>query len=343
MTDKENMHAIGFFEGLPIDDPKSLIDMVEEVPRALGKDLLVKIKAISINPVDTKIRQSSRKSNALKVLGYDAVGSIVDVGDDVANFKVGDTVFYAGTRTRHGSNQEYQLVDERIVAIKPQKLSIAEAASLPLTALTAYELLFDKFNLIPEKDSAIGKKILVINGAGGVGSILNQLAKWIGLEVVSTASNKNFEWLTKVGVDYPIDYHSDIKAQLRDIGITTFDYIAVLYDITKYFDTIKTMVNPFGHVGTIVGIHESLDLSDWKDKAVSFDWEYVFAKTDFGYKIETQGEALATISTLADQGILVPTLSKVYDGINVDNLRKATKDVEEGHMLGKVVISGEFR
>lgn len=343
MSEEKKIHAVGFFEGLPIDDPNSFIDTLEEMPKAVGRDLLIKVQAVSVNPVDTKLRQTARKSNALRVLGFDAVGEVAAVGNEVENFKVGDQVFYAGTTSRRGSNQEYQIVDERIVALAPEKLSTEEAAALPLTSLTAYELLFDKFNIVPEKDSAKGKSILVINGAGGVGSVLNQLAKWTGLEVFATSNPKNFDWLAKVGVDHPLDYHQDLKAQLREIGTETFDYIAVLFDITKYLDTIKTMINPFGHVGTIVGINEPLELAEWKNKSVSFDWEYMFAKTDYGYDLESQGQALKTIAKLADDGILIPTVSKIYDtGINADNLKRATKDVESGHMLGKVVISGGF-
>lgn len=211
---------------------------------------------------------------------------------------------------------------------------------MPLTSLTAYELLFEKFGLIPEEGANKGKKILVINGAGGVGSVLNQLAHWAGLEIYATASPENFEWLEKLGVDHPIDYHDDLKDEL---GVQKVDYIAVLFDITHYLGQIKHMINPFGHVGTIVGIHDALDISDWKNLSVSFDWEYMFAKTDYNYQIETQGQALKVIARLADEGQLTTTLSKVYsDGINAVNLKKATKDVETGHMLGKVVISGPF-
>lgn len=258
-------------------------------------------------------------------------------------FSVGDRVFYAGTTTRAGSNQEYQLVDERIAALAPKNLSDGEAAALPLTSLTAYELLFEKFGLIPEENANRGKKILVINGAGGVGSIFNQLAHWAGLEVYATASPKNFEWLKKTGVDYSIDYHQDLSKSFRELGIDQVEYVAVLFDITRYFDQIKHLVRPFGHVGTIVGIKEPLDIGVWKNQSISFDWEYMFAKTDYNYEVETQGEALAHIAALANEGIIRSTLSKVYsDGINAKNLKQATKDVETGHMLGKVVVSGPF-
>ncbi|MEH1647853.1 zinc-binding alcohol dehydrogenase family protein [Pediococcus pentosaceus] len=340
MLEKEFMHAVGFFEGLPINEERSFIDEKKIVPNLESRDVLVKVKVVSVNPIDTKLRKDSIKRNALRVLGFDAVGEVVDTGKEVEKFKIGDRVFYAGTTTRAGSNQEYQAVDERIVALAPKKLSDEGAAALPLTSLTAYELLFEKFGLIPEEGANKGKKILVINGAGGVGSVLNQLAHWAGLEIYATASPENFEWLEKLGVDHPIDYHDDLKDEL---GVQKVDYIAVLFDITHYLGQIKHMINPFGHVGTIVGIHDALDISDWKNLSVSFDWEYMFAKTDYNYQIETQGQALKVIARLADEGQLTTTLSKVYsDGINAVNLKKATKDVETGHMLGKVVISGPF-
>lgn len=340
MLEKEFMHAVGFFEGLPINEERSFIDEKKIVPNLESRDVLVKVKVVSVNPIDTKLRKDSIKRNALRVLGFDAVGEVVDTGKEVEKFKIGDRVFYAGTTTRAGSNQEYQAVDERIVALAPKKLSDEGAAALPLTSLTAYELLFEKFGLIPEEGANKGKKILVINGAGGVGSVLNQLAHWAGLEIYATASPENFEWLEKLGVDHPIDYHDDLKDEL---GVQKVDYIAVLFDITHYLGQIKHMINPFGHVGTIVGIHDTLDISDWKNLSVSFDWEYMFVKTDYNYQIETQGQALKVIARLADEGQLTTTLSKVYsDGINAVNLKKATKDVETGHMLGKVVISGPF-
>ncbi|KAF0395811.1 zinc-binding alcohol dehydrogenase family protein [Pediococcus pentosaceus] len=343
MLEKEFMHAVGFFEGLPINEERSFIDEKKIVPNLESRDVLVKVKAVSVNPIDTKLRKDSIKRNALRVLGFDAVGEVVDTGKEVEKFKIGDRVFYAGTTTRAGSNQEYQAVDERIVALAPKKLSDEGAAALPLTSLAAYELLFEKFGLIPEEGANKGKKILVINGAGGVGSVLNQLAHWAGLEIYATASPENFEWLEKLGVDHPIDYHDDLKDKMHELGVQKVDYIAVLFDITHYLGQIKHMINPFGHVGTIVGIHDALDISDWKNLSVSFDWEYMFAKTDYNYQIETQGQALKVIARLADEGQLTTTLSKVYsDGINAVNLKKATKDVETGHMLGKVVISGPF-
>ncbi|MHC5372515.1 zinc-binding alcohol dehydrogenase family protein [Enterococcus sp. LJL120] len=343
MPEKKMMSAIGFYEGLPIDEKDSFIDVKVEVPTPKPRDILVKVQALSVNPVDTKLRQTTTKSQHLRFLGFDAVGEVAAIGNQVEKFKVGQRVFYAGTTTRAGSNQAFQLVDERIAALAPVNLSNEAAAALPLTSLTAYELLFDKFGLIPAKNANSGKKILVINGAGGVGSLLNQLAKWAGLEVYATASQKNFPWLQKFGADQPLDYHQDLAQSLQELGVDKVDYIAVLFDITGYLEQITPLIRPFGHVGTIVGVTQALDLSAWKNLSVSFDWEYMFAKTDHNYLLDSQGAALALIADLAEQGELQSTVNKVYDnGINAANLKRATKDVETGHMLGKVVVSGPF-
>lgn len=343
MLEQKQNKAVGFFEGLPIEDQASFIDHELIMPIPEPQDILVHVKAVSVNPVDTKLRQISKKQNVLRVLGFDGVGKVVSVGSAVKKFKTGDTVYYAGTTKRSGSNQEYQLVDERIAALAPVNISIEEAAALPLTALTAYELLFEKFGLIPQENGNQGQSILVINGAGGVGSILNQLAHWAGVTVYATASPKNFDWLKKMGADYPIDYHQDIVESLKNLGVEEVDYIAVLHDIVPYFDPLSELIKPFGHIGTIVETQHEIPINRVKNKSVSFDWEYMFAKTDYSYKMETQGEILKLIADLCEQGKLISTLNKVYnDGINSDNLKQATKIVESGHTNGKVVVSGEF-
>ncbi|MGX7151224.1 zinc-binding alcohol dehydrogenase family protein [Enterococcus ureasiticus] len=343
MDENKRMKVVGFFEGLPIENEASFIDGYKQIPIPGPQDILVKVKAVSVNPVDTKVRQTTRKQNQLNILGFDGVGEVVSVGKNVKKFTIGDRIFYAGTTKRAGSNQEFQLVNEEIAALAPSNLSDEEAVSLPLTALTAYELLFEKFGLIPKENANQGKTILVINGAGGVGSILNQLAHWTGMTVFATASQANFDWLKTIGVDHPLDYHHDLKHDLAKTGTHTVDYAAVLFNIMPYFDTVADLINPFGHIGTIVGLDEKLDISYLKNKSVSFDWEYMFAKTDFDYRIETQGEALAVISHLAETGKIVATVGKTYsNGINAANLKKATADVEAGHMRGKVVVSGPF-
>ncbi|EOH94565.1 zinc-binding alcohol dehydrogenase [Enterococcus haemoperoxidus ATCC BAA-382] len=343
MNENKQMKAVGFFEGLPIKNEASFMDEYKTIPLPGPQDILVKVKAVSINPVDTKLRQAAKKQTQLTVLGFDGVGEVVSVGENVSKFTTGDRVFYAGTTKRAGSNQEFQLVNEGIAALAPKNLSDEEAAALPLTSLTAYELLFDKFGLIPKENANQGKTILVINGAGGVGSILNQLAHWAGLTVYATASPANFDWLKKLGVDYPIDYHQDLKQSLEKLGIHTVDYAAVLFNILPYFNDISELIAPFGHIGTIVGLDGNLDISQLKNRSVSFDWEYMFAKTDFNDQIETQGAALSLIAQLAEAGKIVATVGKAYtDGINAANLKKATEDVESGHMRGKVIVSGLF-
>lgn len=343
MLENNQMSVVGFFEGLPIEEECSFIDAQNTIPVPDQHDILVKVEAVSINPVDTKLRQTAKRTEEMQVLGFDGVGKVMAIGKNVKKFSIGDRVFYAGTTKRAGSNQEFQLVDERIAAFAPKNLTNEEAATLPLTSLTAYELLFEKFALIPKENANQGKTILVINGAGGVGSILNQLAHWSGMTVYATASPKNFDWLKENGVDYPLDYHQDLKKNLEKLGVKNVDYIAVLFNIKPYFEVIAELINPFGHVGTIVGFDEPLKISTLKNKSVSFDWEYMFAKTDLDYHIETQGEALAHITELVETWKIKATIGKVYkSGINAKNLKKATADVETGHMIGKVIVSGSF-
>ncbi|MFD2308076.1 zinc-binding alcohol dehydrogenase family protein [Enterococcus termitis] len=343
MTNTDFIKAVGFYEGLPLEEQASFVDAYSTVPNLEPRDILVKVKAVSINPVDTKLRQTAKKKAELTVLGFDGVGEVVAIGENVEKFSVGDRVFYAGTTKRAGSNQEYQRVDERIVALAPKGLSDEAAAALPLTALTAYELLFEKFALLPKENANRGKTILVINAAGGVGSILTQLAKWAGLTVYGTASLAKFNWLEEHGVDHSIDYHQDIKEALAKIGVTSVDYSAVLFDVRPYFDLLVELLAPFGHLGTIVGLDSPIDIACLKDKSISFDWEYMFAKTDYAYRLESQGEILALVAKLMDQGKLTSTLSKSYkEGINAVSLKQATAEVESGHMQGKVVVSGPF-
>ncbi|MGK0552222.1 zinc-binding alcohol dehydrogenase family protein [Enterococcus faecalis] len=343
MIASKTMPAIGFYEGLPLEKEASFINQQIQVPEPGTRDLLVAVRAVSVNPVDTKLRLTTPKQQALRILGFDAVGEVVAVGSAVRQFAVGDRVFYAGTSKRAGSNQALQLVDERIVALAPQTLSDESAAALPLTALTAYELLFEKFGLVAAENRNCGQKILVINGAGGVGSILTQLAHWSGLDVIATASPQNFSWLIQNGVDHPIDYHQLLKKSLTELSLSTVDYLAALYDITPYFHQIQGLIRPFGHVGTIVATTQPLDLAVWKNASISFDWEYMFAKTDYHYQIETQGQALKKIAQLVDEGKLTSTATKFYrQGINAAVLKQATAEVEAGHMRGKVVISGPF-
>lgn len=335
--------AVGFYEGLPLSDPNSFQDVEVSRPQPLSNDLLVAVKGVSVNPVDTKLRQTAPKTKQPQILGFDAVGEVIATGANVHDVQIGDRVYYAGTTKRAGSNQELQLVDRRICALAPKTLTDAQAAAMPLTTLTAYELLFEKFGLIAKKDANEGKNILIINSGGGVGSVMSQLAHWAGLTVYGTSSPHNFEWLRYNKVDFPIDYHGDLKKNLAASGAKKFDYIAVLYAITPYFDAISTLIAPLGHVGTIVAIKEDLPLVAWKNLSVSFDWEYMFTKTDFHTDIASQGKILAHVAQLVDEGEIQTTLTQtITGGINAANLKKATALVEAGHMVGKVVVTGPF-
>ncbi|BCA86705.1 NADPH:quinone reductase [Enterococcus saigonensis] len=335
--------AVGFYEGLPLSNSNSFQNV--EVPRLqpLDNDLLVAVRAVSVNPVDTKLRQKAPKTATPQILGFDAVGEVVATGANVHDIQIGDRVYYAGTTKRAGSNQAFQLVDRRICALAPKTLTEAEAAAMPLTTLTAYELLFEKFGLVAAKKANEGKKLLIINSGGGVGSVMSQLAHWAGLTVYGTSSPHNFEWLRYNKVDFPIDYHGDLQTNLARTKVEKFDYIAVLHAITPYFDTISKLIAPLGHVGTIVEVKDPLPLVAWKNLSVSFDWEYMFTKTDFDRDVASQGRILAHVAQLVDEGELHTTLTQTINGgINATNLKKATALVESGHMNGKVVVTGPF-
>nr|MBX2844037.1 zinc-binding alcohol dehydrogenase family protein [Flammeovirgaceae bacterium] len=257
------MKAIGFKKSLPISEEESFIEFETEKPSPTAYDLLVKISAISVNPVDFKIRQSAAKDSVLdtpKIIGWDAAGTVEAVGDKASKFKVGDQVYYAGDLTRSGSNAEYQLIDERIVGRKPENLTIAEAAAIPLTGLTAWESLFDRIKINPEKDK--GKTVLILAGAGGVGSIAIQIAKKVaGLTVIATASRPESKtWCNAMGADFVVN-HYDLKVELERIGHGQVDYILDFVDINGYWETVAEIIKPQGHIVSITGSSEPLNLS----------------------------------------------------------------------------------
>ncbi|MHA3067211.1 zinc-binding alcohol dehydrogenase family protein [Lacticaseibacillus saniviri] len=339
----ETMKAVGFYQGLPLSDPKALRDLELAKPRAQGRDILVAVKATSVNPVDTKIRQTTPLQEAAKVIGWDAVGTVAEVGDEVTKFKVGDRVYYAGAVNRSGSDEEFQLVDERLVSLAPQKLSDEQAAAMPLTSLTAYELLFDKLHLIPEANAEYGKTLLIINGAGGVGSILIQLAKWIGMTVIASASRpETIAQVKAMGADFVVNHRENYVDQVHDLGFDYVPYIILLHSTERHFDRAAELIAPFGHIASIVESTEDLPMSKIKNKSASFDWEFMFAKANYQYHIETQGQALQLMAELFDAGVLKSTLSKTYHGISADTIRQAHADVEADRMIGKVVVSGGF-
>jgi zinc-binding alcohol dehydrogenase family protein len=335
------MKAVAFTDSLPIDDIHSLIDIEVPTPTATGRDILVEVKAISVNPVDYKIRQNVPPIDGqAKILGWDASGVIIEIGQDVENYQVGDHVYYAGDLTRPGSNAQYQLVDERIVGIKPANLSFAESAALPLTSITAWELLFEHLQLGNEDTE---RPILLVTGAaGGVGSILIQLAKQLtNAIIIATASRDATQaWVKSLGADHVINHHHDIKQQLLDIGINEITHAAGLNATESYFSTFVELLVPFGKIA-IIDDRKNIDIGIIKKKSLSFHWEFMFARSMFKAKdMCEQSMLLNKIATLVEEEKVRTTLNQTLGTINAINLRKAHQLLEAGQAQGKVVLTG---
>ena len=335
------MKAIGFKTSLPIENPESFIEFEAVKPIPGPHDLLVKIDAISVNPVDFKIRQNSAKDTVLetpKIIGWDAVGIVQAVGQDVTLFEVGDPVYYAGDITKQGSNAEYQIIDERIVGRKPKSLSIEEAAVIPLTALTAWEILFDRIRIMADKDK--GKTILIIGGAGGVGSIAIQLAKKIaGLTVIATASRpETIAWCKQQGADFVVD-HKDLVSSVRDAGFEYVDFILDFVDTNAYWDTMVELIKPQGHIASITGSSDPVALTKLKSKSVSFSWELMYTRSMYQTEdMVEQHNILNIVADLLDDGILKTTLNTTLNGFSAENLKKAHELLESGRTIGKIAI-----
>lgn len=335
------MKAIGFKTSLPIEEKDSFIEFETAKPISGAHDLLVKIDAISVNPVDFKIRQSAAKDTVLenpKIIGWDAVGIVQAVGEKVTLFEVGDLVYYAGDITKQGSNAEYQIIDERIVGRKPKSLNVEEAAAIPLTALTAWEILFDRIRINPEKDK--GKSILIIGGAGGVGSIAIQLAKKIaGLTVIATASRpETIDWCKQQGADFVVD-HKDLVTSVRAAGFQNVDFILDFVDTNAYWDIMAELIKPQGHIASITGSAEPVVLNKLKGKSVSFSWELMYTRSMFQTEdMIEQHHILNKVADLLDEGVLKTTLKETYNGFSAENLKKAHQLLESGKAIGKIAI-----
>lgn len=336
------MKAIGLHKYLPIEHEESLLDIEMEKPAAAGKDLLVQVKAISINPVDTKVRAPKEKvEDEPKILGWDASGTVVETGENCTDFKPGDEVFYAGSITRQGAYSEYHLVDERIVGKKPKTITHAEAAALPLTAITAYEGLFDRLKIDPaDKERNKRNQILIIGGAGGVGSIAIQLAKWAGLTVIATASRpETIEWAEKYGADHIINHHKSLKKELEKRQITEVDYIFCLNNTDQHWNGMSEVIKPQGKICSIVENKEPLDLNVLKSKSVTFVWEFMFTRAMYQTDdMQEQQILLNKISVLLDEGVLKTTLNQTLSPINAENIKKAHQSLESGKTIGKIVL-----
>ncbi|RIX52794.1 zinc-binding alcohol dehydrogenase family protein [Paenibacillus nanensis] len=339
---EQMMKAVGLYNYLPVEHPESLIDIKIPKPVPAGRDLLVSVKAISVNPVDTKVRKpKERTEERPRVLGWDVAGVVEQTGPDCTLFKPGDEVYYAGSIVRPGGNSEFHLVDERIVGTKPASLDFAQAAALPLTAITAWEGLFDRLGISKNPADNEGKAILIIGAAGGVGSIAVQLARYAGLAVIGTASRgESAEWARSLGADHIINHYQDFVPQLKEIGYDQVEYIFCLNSTEKHWRNMAETIAPQGKICSIVETDELLDLTLLKNKSVTFVWELMFTRSTYQTPdMIEQHKLLNELSRMVDQGLIRTTISEVLEPINAANLKKAHAILESGRTTGKIVLA----
>lgn len=332
------MKAVAYQKAGPITSPESLVDIELDTPVAEGHDLLVRVQAISVNPVDTKIRKNISAESGWKVLGWDAVGTVEAIGDKVTQFKVGDVVWYAGALNRQGSNSELQLVDERIVGHKPKILEATEAAALPLTAITAWEMLFDRLQV--PKNAPANTTILVIGGAGGVGSITIQLLKQLtNLTIIATASRAETQnWVKQLGADYVLDHRQPLAPQIKQLGLNAPLYVFSTTQTDQHLADIVELIAPQGHFG-LIDDPEQLDIKPFKSKSVSVHWEFMFTRSMFQTAdMQKQSELLNEVSKLVDEGKIKTTVTEVLSPINAENLKQVHQQIESGTTKGKIVL-----
>jgi zinc-binding alcohol dehydrogenase family protein len=336
------MKAIAYQKSLAIEDAESLVDITLPDPDPAGRDLLVEVRAISVNPVDTKIRLGMAPApGEWRVLGWDATGIVRAVGADVTLFKPGDRVWYAGSITRPGSNSELHLVDERIVGKMPESLDFAAAAALPLTSLTAWEMLFDRLDLEREYDSN-GKSLLIIGAAGGVGSIMTQLARRLtGLTLIGTASRpETQQWVRDMGAHHVMDHNQPLVAQFAQLGLTQPDYVVSLTHTDEHATQIAEVMAPQGKFG-LIDDPKSFDIKLFKRKSISLHWELMFTRSLFTTAdMIAQHHILTEMAELVDAGVVRTTVSEHFGSINATNLKRAHALIESGRARGKVVLEG---
>jgi zinc-binding alcohol dehydrogenase family protein len=336
------MKAVALTRYLPISNSESLVDVELPKPKPLDNDLLVRIEAVSVNPVDTKVRAPKDKvEKEPKVLGWDAAGVVEAVGKSVIRFKVGDGVYYAGDVTRQGSDAQFQAVDERLVGHKPKLLSFAEAAAFPLTTITAWESLFDRLGIDLEK-GASGKSLLIIGAAGGVGSITIQLAKLAGLTVIATASRpETVKWVSSLGADLVIDHRKPLPAQLAELKHKEVDYIANFANTDQYWAAMAEVVKPQGHIVSIVKNANPVEIGLLQSKSASFHWTFMFTRAMFRTPdMEKQGSLLNKVAELIDAGKIRATHNETLRPINAANLRSVHAKLESGTAIGKITLEG---
>lgn len=335
------MKAVGFTRYLPVTDPHCFLDLELPKPVPRGHDLLVAVKAVAVNPVDTKVRAPRDGiENPPRVIGYDASGVVEEAGDQVTLFQPGDEVYYAGDITRPGTDQQFQLVDERIVGAKPASLTFAEAAALPLTTITAHEALFDRLGISRDGDDH-DRSILIVGGAGGVGSIGIQLAKHAGLTVIATASRpETIDWVRQLGADHVANHHRPIPGQVHAAGFEYVDYVAIFRDMHHWQAAVE-LIRPQGAIVAIDQTDLPLPMADMKAKAASLNWESMFTRARYHTPdMLEQHRLLCWVADQVDAGQLRTTLTEVLSPINADNLREAHRRIESGTGRGKLVLEG---
>ena len=336
------MKAVGYKKSLPIEDANALIDFEAAKPEPKGRDIRVAVRAISANPVDYKVRKrAAPPEGENKILGFDAAGVVDAVGPDVSLFKPGDEVFYAGSILRQGTNSELHLVDERIVGSKPKSLSFAQAAALPLTSITAWELLFDRLGAVPGK-SVDPRTLLITGGAGGVGSILIQLARRLtGLTVVATATRpESQKWCLDLGAHAVIDHSKPLRPQLEALRLPPVALIASLTNTDKHFEALADLIAPQGHLA-LIDDPATLPVSLLKRKSVALHWEFMYTRSLFQTAdMIAQHNLLTEVAALVDAGVIRTTLGDDYGTINAANLKRAHAMLESGRARGKIVLTG---
>jgi NADPH2:quinone reductase len=338
------MKAVTIFKSLPVTDPECLVDITQDRPSPGPRDLLVEVRAISVNPVDTKIRGGSGPRNAAdtnKLLGWDAAGVVVTAGHEVKSFKPGDEVYYAGSVDRSGCYAEFHVVDERLAGRKPRSLGFAEAAALPLTTITAWEMLFDRIKL--RRDASTTGSLLIIGGAGGVGSIAIQLARRLtGLTVIATASRSETQaWCREMGAHHVIDHRQPLAAQVKAIVPGGVNCVLALTKTEQYYVDLIEAMAPQSAIALIENVAGTLDLNKFKPKSISLHWEFMFTRARFQTAdMGEQGRLLSEVAALVDAGSIRTTMRQNLGTINAANLKRAHALVESGTAIGKIVLAG---
>lgn len=337
------MRAIGFNKPLPSDDPQALQDIDLPRPQATGRDVLVEVRAVSVNPVDTKVRRGRRVPEPSEwiVAGYDAAGVVVEVGPEVTRFRPGDEVFYAGAIGRQGTNAEYHLVDERIVGHKPASLGFADAAAVPLTAITAWEVLFDRLD-VRKPVPGVAPALLIVGAAGGVGSIAIQLARQLtDLTVIATASRpESADWVGDLGAHHVVDHTAGLAGQVAGLGIDAPGFVFLTTHAAQYLPIAAELIAPQGRIA-VIDDPETLDVMPLKGKSVSLHWEMMFTRSSLQTAdMDEQGKLLDEVARLIDAGTLRTTVGEHFGAVNAANLRRAHALLESGKARGKIVLEG---